>query len=86
MNMAWSNVGNLKGPKGDVGDASGSIQQGAIVFAYDSSPAAKAMLESEEWILLGKFTIYVNSSTSDISFSPTSGATDSRCLCVFAKA
>ena len=86
MNMAWSNVGNLKGPKGDVGDASGSIQQGAIVFAYDSSPAAKAMLESEEWVLLGNFTVYVNSSTHDISFDPSPAATDSRCLCVFAKA
>ena len=86
MNMAWSYVGTLKGPKGDVGDASVSIQQGAIVFAYDSSPAAKAMLESEEWILLGKFTIYVNSSTHDIDFYPTPNATDSRCLCVFAKA
>lgn len=86
MNMAWSNVGNLKGPKGDVGDAEGSIQQGAIVFAYDSSPAAKAMLESEEWVLLGNFTVYVNSSTHDIDFYPSPAATDSRCLCVFAKA
>lgn len=84
--MAWSNVGNLKGPKGDAGDASGSVQQGAIVFANDSSPAAKAMLESEEWVLLGTFTIYVNRSTHDIDFYPTSYATDSRVLCVFAKA
>lgn len=83
--MAWSNVGNLKGPKGDVGDASG-VKEGAIVLAYDSSPAAKAMLESEEWILLGKFTIYVKSSTHDIDFYQMSDATDSRCLCVFAKA
>lgn len=83
--MAWSNVGNLKGPKGDVGDASGSTQRGATVFVYDSSPAAKAMLESGEWVLFGKFTIYRNGS-HDIDFVPTSGTTDSCVLCVFAKA
>lgn len=84
--MAWSNVGNLKGPKGDVGDASGSIQQGAVVFAEGSSTAAKAMLASKEWGLLGKFTVYVNPSTRDIDFFPSTSATESHLLYAFKKA
>lgn len=84
MNMAWSNVGNLKGPKGDAGSASGSTQLGVMVFAGDSTPAAKAMLASEEWFFSGKFSIYVNDSTHEIDFFPSSGATESK-LCAFMK-
>lgn len=84
--MAWSNVGNLKGPKGDVGDVLSSIQQGVVFFAEGSSTAAEAMLASKKWSLLGKFTIYVNPSTHDIDFFPSSSATKSHVLYAFVKA
>ena len=84
--MAWTNVGSLKGPKGDVGDASVSVQQGAIAFAHDSSPEAEAMRKSEEWSFFGKFAIYMNSSTHDIDFYPSSSDKDEHILCVFMKA
>lgn len=48
--MAWTNVGNLKGPKGDSGETSGGIPQGAIVLAYNASQAYKALQKSDEWI------------------------------------
>ena len=86
--MAWSNVGNLKGPKGDVGDASGSIPQGAIVFAYNASQTYKALQKSDEWIESGNFTVRINNPTCDAGGNPTpnySGPADRR-LTMFAKA
>lgn len=86
--MAWSNVGNLKGPTGDAGEASGGIPQGAIVLAYNASPAAKAMNESAEWIYSGNFTIGISQPTYDSSGKPTPNGTGSgqRRLVLFAKA
>lgn len=86
--MAWSNVGNLKGPKGDAGEASGGIPQGAIVLAYNASPTYKALQESDEWIESGNFTIRINNPTYDAGGNPTpnySGPADRR-LMLFAKA
>lgn len=83
--MAWSNVGNLKGPKGDAGEASGSIQQGTMVFAYASSPAAKAMLASKEWKSFGELPIYVDKSTGELNLFSSPNATKSS-LYVFMKA
>jgi len=88
VNMAWSNVGNLKGPKGDDGEASGGIPQGAIVLAYNASPTYKALQKSNEWIESGNFTIRINNPTYDAAGNPTpnySGIADRR-LMLFAKA
>ena len=86
--MTWSNVGNLKGPKGDAGEASGGIPQGAIVLAYNASPTYKALQKSDEWIESGNFTIRINNPTYDAGGNPTpnySGPADRR-LMLFAKA
>ena len=86
--MTWSNVGNLKGPKGDAGEASGGIPQGAIVLAYNGSPTYKALQKSDEWIESGNFTIRINNPTYDAGGNPTpnySGPADRR-LMLFAKA
>ena len=69
--MTWSNVGNLKGPKGDAGEASGGIPQGAIVLAYNGSPTYKALQKSDEWIESGNFTIRINNPTYDAGGNPT---------------
>lgn len=86
--MAWSNVGNLKGPKGDVGETSDGIPQGAIVLAYNASPTYKALQKSDEWIESGNFTIGINRPTYDTSGNPTPNGTGSgqRQLVLFAKA
>lgn len=86
--MAWSNVGNLKGPKGDVGETSDSIPQGAIVLAYNASPTYKALQKSDEWIESGNFTIGINKPAYDTSGNPTPNGTSSgqRQLVLFAKA
>ena len=86
--MTWSNVGNLKGPKGDVGETSDGIPQGAIVLAYNASPTHKALQKSNEWIESGNFTIRINNPTYDAAGKPTpnySGTADRR-LILFAKA
>lgn len=86
--MTWSNVGNLKGPKGDAGEASGGIPQGAIVLAYNGSPTYKALQKSDEWIESGNFTIRINNPTYDAGGNPTpnySGPADRRFM-LFAKA
>lgn len=86
--MAWSNVGNLKGPKGDVGETSDGIPQGAIVLAYNGSPTYKALQKSNEWIESGNFTIGINRPAYDTSGNPTPNGTSSgqRRLVLFAKA
>lgn len=86
--MAWSNVGNLKGPKGDVGETSDSIPQGAIVLAYNASPTYKALQKSNEWIESGNFTIGINRPAYDGSGNLTPNGTGSgqRRLVLFAKA
>lgn len=86
--MAWSNVGNLKGPKGDVGETSDGIPQGAIVLAYDASPTYKALQKSDEWIESGNFTIGINRPAYDSSGNLTPNGTSSgqRRLVLFAKA
>lgn len=86
--MAWSNVGNLKGPKGDVGETSDGIPQGAIVLAYNASPTYKLLQESDEWIESGNFTIGINRPDYDSSGNPTPNDTGSgqRRLVLFAKA
>lgn len=86
--MAWSNVGNLKGPKGDVGETSDSIPQGAIVLAYNASPTYKALQKSDEWIESGNFTIGINKPAYDTIGNPTPNGTSSgqRRLVLFAKA
>lgn len=86
--MAWSNVGNLKGPKGDVGETSDSIPQGAIVLAYNASPTYKALQKSNEWIESGNFTIGINRPAYDSSGNLTPNGTGSgqRRLVLFAKA
>lgn len=86
--MAWSNVGNLKGPKGDAGEVSGGIPQGAIVLAYNASPTYKALRKSDEWIESGNFTIGINKPAYDTSGNPTPNDTGSgqRWLVLFAKA
>ena len=87
--MAWSNVGSLKGPKGDAGETAGSgIPQGAIVIAYNGSPAAKTMHESSEWLTSGDFTVRVNGPVYDASGNPTPNNTDAspRRFVLFAKA
>lgn len=85
--MAWSNVGNLKGPKGDVGETSDGIPQGAIVLAYDASPTYKALKKSDEWIESGDFTIIINKPAYDSSGNPTPNDTGSgqRRFVLFAK-
>lgn len=86
--MAWSNVGNLKGPKGDSGEASGGIPHGAIVFAYNASPAYKALKESDEWVKSGELTHAINRPAYDYSGNPTPNGTgtETRRLVMFAKA
>ena len=86
--MAWSNVGNLKGPKGDVGETSDGIPQGAIVFAYNGSPTYKALQKSDEWIESGNFTIGINHPAYDTGGKPTPNDTGSgqRQLVLFSKA
>lgn len=86
--MAWSNVGNLKGPKGDDGEASGGIPHGAIVLAYNSSPTHKALAKSDEWVESGNFTIAVNRPAYDARGNPTPDDSGSgqRRLYMFAKA
>jgi len=87
--MAWSNVGSLKGPKGDAGGTAGSgIPQGAIVLAYNGSPAAKTMQESSEWLTSGDCTINVNGPVYDSGGNPTPNATGAsqRRFILFAKA
>ena len=87
--MAWSNVGSLKGPKGDAGGTAGSgIPQGAIVIAYNCSPAAETMKESSEWLKSGEIIGDVNGPVYDSNGNPTPDATgDSpRCFILFAKA
>lgn len=86
--MAWSNVGSLKGPKGDAGETLGGIPQGAIVLAYNASPTYKALQKSDEWIESGNFTIRINNPTYDAGGNPTpnySGPADRRFM-LFAKA
>lgn len=86
--MTWSNVGNLKGPKGDMGETSDGIPQGAIVLAYNASRTYKALQKSNEWIESGNFTIRINNPTYDADGNPTpnySGMADRR-LVLFAKA
>lgn len=86
--MTWSNVGNLKGPKGDMGETSDGIPQGAVVLAYNASPTYKALQKSNEWVEYGNFTIRINNPTYDAAGNPTpnySGMAD-RCLVLFAKA
>lgn len=86
--MTWSNVGNLKGPKGDVGETSDGIPQGAVVLAYNASPTCKALQKSNEWVEYGNFTIRINNPTYDAAGNPTpnySGMADRR-LVLFAKA
>lgn len=86
--MAWSNVGNLKGPTGDAGEASDGIPQGAIVLAYNASPTYKALQKSDEWIESGNFTIGISKPAYDTSGNPTPNGTGSeqRRLVLFAKA
>ena len=87
--MAWSNVGSLKGPKGDAGETAGSgIPQGAIVIAYNGSPAAKTMQESSEWLKSGNFVVNVTNAVYDAGGNPTSDATGTspRRFILFAKA
>lgn len=86
--MTWSNVGNLKGPKGDVGETSDGIPQGAIVLAYNASPTYEALQNSDEWIESGNFTIGINRPAYDSSGNPTPNDTGSgqRRLVLFAKA
>lgn len=86
--MTWSNVGNLKGPKGDVGETSDGIPQGAIVLAYNASPTYKALQKSDEWIESGNFTIGISKPAYDASGNPTPNGTSSgqRRLVLFAKA
>lgn len=86
--MAWSNVGSLKGPKGDAGEASGSIPQGAIVLTYYKSPSFNAMHESSEWQFVGAFSIWVEHPAYDTSGNPTPNDTSSgnRIFALFAKA
>ena len=87
--MAWSNVGSLKGPKGDAGETAGSgIPQGAIVIAYNGSPAAKTMQESSEWLTSGNFVVKVTNAVYDAGGNPTPNATGAsqRRFILFAKA
>ena len=86
--MAWSNVGNLKGPKGDIGETSDDIPQGAIVLAYNGSPTYKALKKSNEWIESGNFTIGINRPAYDTSgnLTPNSTSSGQRLLVLFAKA
>lgn len=86
--MAWSNVGNLKGPKGDMGETSDGIPQGAIVLAYNASPTYKALQKSDEWIESGNFTIGINRPAYASNGNPTPNDTSSgqRRLVLFAKA
>lgn len=86
--MTWSNVGNLKGPKGDAGEASGGVPQGAIVLAYNASPTYKALQKSDEWIESGNFTVNVSRPTYDTSgnLTPNSTGSGTRRLVLFAKA
>lgn len=86
--MTWSNVGNLKGPKGDVGETSDGIPQGAIVLAYNASPTYKLLQASDEWIESGNFIIGINRPAYDSSGNPTPNDTGSgqRRLVLFAKA
>lgn len=78
----------MKGPKGDSGETSGGIPQGAIVLAYNSSQAYKALQKSDEWIESGNFSININKPAYDTSGNPTpndAGAATRR-LVLFAKA
>lgn len=86
--MAWSNVGSLKGPKGDVGEASGGIPQGAIVLVYNKSPSFNAMYGSSEWQFVGSSAIWVDHPAYDTSGNPTPNDTSSgkRTFILFAKA
>lgn len=86
--MTWSNVGNLKGPKGDVGETSDGIPQGAIVLAYNASPTYEVLQNSDEWIESGNFTIGINRPAYDSSGNPTLNGTGlgQRRLVLFAKA
>ena len=86
--MAWTNVGNLKGPKGDSGETSGGIPQGAIVLAYQSSPAYEALKKSDEWVDSGSFTHSISRPAYSYSGDPTPNSTETatRRLVLFAKA
>nr|CAJ1764842.1 hypothetical protein AUSP0001_00033 [uncultured phage] len=86
--MAWSNVGNLKGPKGDVGETSDGIPQGAIVLAYNASLPYWALHESDEWIESGNFTIQINNPVFDSSgnLTPNDNSSGQRRLVLFTKA
>lgn len=86
--MAWTNVGNLKGPKGDSGETSGGIPQGAIILVYGYSPTYKALAKSDEWVESGNFTIDINRPAYDTSGNPTPNDSGSgrRRLYLFAKA
>ena len=86
--MAWSNVGSLKGPKGDSGETSGGIPQGTIVLAYNSSPTHEALKKSDEWIDSGSFTIGISKPTYDANGNPTPNDTGvgTRRIVMFAKA
>ena len=85
--MAWSNVGSLKGPKGDDGDASGGIPQGAIILAYNASPAYQALRGNSAWIQSGNFTATISEPAYDAGGNPTPNDTSSgtRRLILFAK-
>lgn len=86
--MGWTKSGSIKGPKGDNGEASGGIPQGAIVLAYNGSPTYWALQKSDEWVESGNFTIAVNRPYYDTSGNPTPNDTGlgQRRLYLFAKA
>lgn len=78
-----------KGDKGDNGEASGGIPQGAIVLAYSGSPIYLALRGSDEWIESGCFLVKVDKPTYDTSGKPTPNDTTlgaTRRLFMFAKA
>ena len=86
--MGWTKSGSIKGPKGDDGEASGGIPQGAIVLAYNASPTYNALQESDEWIESGNYAIGISLPAYDSSGNPTPNDSGSgtRRLVLFAKA
>lgn len=83
--MAWSNIGNLKGPKGDAGEVSGGIPQGAIVLAYNKTPTYEALRESDEWIESGSFIVGVSNPPYDSNGKPAPNSSGQRRFVLFAK-
>ena len=82
--MGWTKSGSIKGPKGDTGASASSPKQGATSFALDSSAAAKEMAADSKWYLSGKFSIFTDDTTGEISFFPAAGLIES-VLCVFTR-